>query len=407
MLYLSIDQHRKQLTVCVHNEAGDVILQRQVSTRWAAVRAFFAELEQASRAEGGYVAILEVCGFNAWLIQLLKEHGCRQLFLVQPHERSRQKTDRRDARQLGELLWVNRQRLLSGQRVPGLRWVQPATPQDEAARQLTALRQRAGARRTRTLNAIQHLLLKYNLQQECPTKGLQTKRARGWLGELQLPPIDRLEMNHLLDQWQLCERQVHELDEEIARRQREHQPAAILATIPGAAAFTSLALASRVGDLERFKRPASLANYWGLAPGCRNSGDAKCRLGSITKEGSAIARFVLGQLVLHVLRRDGVMRGWYKRIKQRRGSKIARVAVMRRLTCIIWHMLKHQQAYRCGWPAAWDETDPVAARRLPARPRLGLDRRGPPLPPSPSLGPSHRVQAEATVKAEGAHAATR
>jgi hypothetical protein len=32
MLYLGIDQHRKQLTVSVRNEAGDVTLRRQVST---------------------------------------------------------------------------------------------------------------------------------------------------------------------------------------------------------------------------------------------------------------------------------------------------------------------------------------------------------------------------------------
>ena len=34
MLYLAIDQHRKQLTVNLRNEAGDVILKRQVSTEW-------------------------------------------------------------------------------------------------------------------------------------------------------------------------------------------------------------------------------------------------------------------------------------------------------------------------------------------------------------------------------------
>ena len=54
-----------------------------------------------------------------------------------------------------------------------------------------------------------------------------------------------------------------------------------------------------------------------------------------------MARFVLGHMVLHVLRRDGRMKAWYGRIKRRRGSKIARVAVMRRLATIIWHMLKH------------------------------------------------------------------
>ena len=126
--------------------------------------------------------------------------------------------------------------------------------------------------------------------------------------------------------------------------------AAIIATIPGAGAYSSLTLSSRIGSIERFPRPSSLANYWGLTPGCRNSGDVTDRLGSITKQGSATARYILGQLVLHVLRRDGAMRAWYLRIKKRRGSKIARVAVMRRLATILWHMLKHHQAYQVGGP---------------------------------------------------------
>ena len=124
----------------------------------------------------------------------------------------------------------------------------------------------------------------------------------------------------------------------------------MLATIPGCAAYGSLALAARIGSIERFPRPASLANYWGLTPGCRNSGEATDRLGSITKQGSAMARFILGQLVLHVLRRDPWMKAWYGRIKRRRGSKIARVAVMRRLATVIWHMVKNHEAYVTGGP---------------------------------------------------------
>jgi hypothetical protein len=44
------------------------------------------------------------------------------------------------------------------------------------------------------------------------------------------------------------------------------------------------------------------------------------------------------------------LRAWYGRIKQRRGSKIARVAVMRRLATIIWHMVKHNEPYVAGGP---------------------------------------------------------
>lgn len=44
------------------------------------------------------------------------------------------------------------------------------------------------------------------------------------------------------------------------------------------------------------------------------------------------------------------MRAWYLRIKRRRGSKIARVAVMRRLTTILWHMLQKREPYQIGGP---------------------------------------------------------
>ena len=105
-------------------------------------------------------------------------------------------------------------------------------------------------------------------------------------------------------------------------------------TAPGVSHYSGLTLASRIGPIERFPSPRSLANYFGLTPSCHNSGNVQDRLGSITKQGSKIARFILGQLVLHFLKQDPKMRKWYRNIKLRRGSKIARVAVMRRITTI-------------------------------------------------------------------------
>jgi transposase len=350
MLYLGIDQHRKQLTVNFRNEQGDVLLKRQVSTQWLRVRKFLEDVRKQSQAEGGFVAILEVCGFNDWLLKLLVEYGCRQTILIQPERRSKKKTDRRDANTLGEILWVNRKRLLAGKKVQGIRRVQPPCERDAGDRQITALRKRLGQLRTRTINKIKHVLRKHNLEQECPTKGIDTIKGKKWLGQLALGVIDRLEMDQLLVQWQLWDEQIEKVEAEIQKRQAQSKTAAVLATIPGCGAYSSLALASRIGSIERFPRPGSLANYWGLTPGCRNSGQATDRLGSITKQGSAMARFILGQLVLHVLRRDAWMKAWYRRIKKRRGSKIARVAVMRRLATIIWQMVKHHEPYTVGGP---------------------------------------------------------
>jgi transposase len=352
MLYLAIDQHRKQLTVNLRNPSGDVILKRQVSTQWERVRAFLEEVRQKAQPEGGFVTILEVCGFNDWLLKLLGEHECRETILVQPEKRSKKKTDRRDADQLGEILWVNRERLLAGKKVQGLRLVHLPAPQCAEDRQVTWMRKRLGTQRTRTINKIKHILRKHNLEQECPTKGIGTIKAKKWLTQLSLAPVDRLEMDQLLASWKLWDEQIDRVDIEIGQRQPKSTTAAILATIPGCGAYGSLALACRIDPVTRFSRPGSLANYWGLTPRCRNSGQATDRLGSITKEGSAMARFILGQVVVHVLRRDPWMKGWYGKIKRRRGAKIGRVAVMRRLAAISEQMVKNHAPYVIGGPSA-------------------------------------------------------
>lgn len=354
MFYLAIDLHSKQLTVSLRNETGAVVLRRQVSTQPDKVRPFLEELQRRSSEEGGFVAMLEVCGFHDWLVRLLREVGCGQIVLIQPEKRSNRKTDRRDANALGELLWVNRQRLTTGQKIQGVRQVQIVSDEELGDRRLTSARQHVGEQRTRTINAIRHVLRRHNLEWERPTKTFDTLAVRRWLHTLPLPDDDRLYMNQLLAQWRLWDQQQVELEDRIQQRCEGNATAQILMTMIGVGYFAALALASRINDLARFPRPRSLANYWGLTPGCRNSGEVTQRLGSITKQGSKLARFILGQIVVHVLRRDAGMRAWYRRIKVRRGARIARVAVMRRLTTIMWHMVKHQKPY---------QYEPVAKRR--------------------------------------------
>ncbi|WP_157609872.1 transposase, partial [Roseimaritima ulvae] len=106
-----------------------------------------------------------------------------------------------------------------------------------------------------------------------------------------------------------------------------------------------LSLVCRVGDPHRFPKGKSLAHYWGLTPGVNDSGEGTGRRGRIAKAGSTMARWELAQITLHCLRRDPVLKAWYKPIRNRRGSKIARVAVMRKLAVIIRNMMVHEQTY--------------------------------------------------------------
>jgi transposase len=155
-----------------------------------------------------------------------------------------------------------------------------------------------------------------------------------------------MELNLQLEQWELLDTQLKIVETEIAKRAENNEAAELIESVPGIGHYSAVAIASRIGDIERFRRPSSLANYFGLTPGCRNSGEATQRLGSITKRGSRIVRHLLNQAVIRLLREDPAMRAWFKGIKRRRGSKIARVAVMRRLATILWHVLKKKQKYR-------------------------------------------------------------
>ena len=397
MLYLGIDQHSRQITVCVRDQDGEVILRRQVSTKPEKIESFFGEITDQDR---DFAAIVEVCGFNDWLIDVLRTWNCNAIVLIQPEKQSKKKTDRRDANKLSEMLWLNRERLQAGQRPQGLRRVYIPTQEELANRQITATRKRLAELRTRTLNRIHRILHRHNLMWEYPTKTFQTKRGRAWLTQVALPQVDRIEMDLLIEQWDLWERQIVQVDEQIVARAGKCAPGDVfsdtdlLTTVPGVSHYSGLALVSRIGPIERFPRPRSLANFFGLTPGCRNSGNAQHRLGSITKEGSSIVRFHLGQLVVHVLKKDRVIRQWYRKIKGRRGSKIARVAVMRRITTILWHILTHREAYSSGGPPLRlrkpdaIHADQLSAATCTANEQAAPSARAPRMAQGSSLSPS-------------------
>ena len=211
--YLGIDQHARQITISLRNEDGDVLLARQVSTQPAKINAFFQQLtRERLRNDEQFVAVLEVCGFNDWLIRMLYDYRCHKVILIQPDDRKKRKTDRRDAAALSELLWVNRGRFLQGKPIRGLRQVDIASTTDQENRRLTTLRKNAGRARTRIVNKVKQILRRHNLQWEMPTKRFPTLAAIAWLKKLVLPEIDRLEMDHLLADLKQVQQRLEDLE---------------------------------------------------------------------------------------------------------------------------------------------------------------------------------------------------
>jgi transposase len=345
MLFVGIDQHKRHLTVCVRDEQGSNVVRRQVSTHWEEVDQFLVSLEERAAGHGGYVAVIEVCGFNGWLIKRLEQWGCKRVYVIKAPGRVRQKTDRRDAAKLSELLWINRDRIAAGQSLIHVSEVYQPTEQEQYDRQLTHLRYRLGRSLTRAKNSIKGILRRHNLEQECPTKGGFTQAALRWLKLVKLPGLDRQELDMRLAEYHLYAQQLVDVTAKIEERAAKNGEVRRIRTMPKPGAYTALALVAHIGPIKRFPHARSLSNYFGITPGCRNSGESD-RPGNITKAGHPFIRFLLGQMVLHALRGDPGLRRWYRRVKRRRGSKVARVAVMRRLCESIWHMLSKKEDYQ-------------------------------------------------------------
>lgn len=94
-----------------------------------------------------------------------------------------------------------------------------------------------------------------------------------------------------------------------------------------------------------------MVGYLGLDPRSRQSGLGAVQHGHISKQGSATARHVLCEAAHATMRSPGPLRAFGQRIRARRGSKIATVAVARKLACLTWQLLTTQQDYIYEPPA--------------------------------------------------------
>src|SRR5215468_4679989 len=85
-----------------------------------------------------------------------------------------------------------------------------------------------------------------------------------------------------------------------------------------------------IGPVERFRRSKQIVSYLGLNPRESSSGGRQ-RLGSISKQGNTMTRFLLVEAAQTASRYDEELRRDYQRLKFRRGSAVAKVAIARKL----------------------------------------------------------------------------
>lgn len=95
---------------------------------------------------------------------------------------------------------------------------------------------------------------------------------------------------------------------------------------------------SEIGDVTRFSGPDRLSSLAGLTPRHRES-DTTVIKGRITKQGSRLVRWAAVEAAMRV-RGNHVFASDFDRIAERRGRKIVRVAVARRILGLVFYGLR-------------------------------------------------------------------
>ncbi len=140
---------------------------------------------------------------------------------------------------------------------------------------------------------------------------------------------------------------IDELDGEIsARIQRRKNDLAIAMSIPGMGFISATAILAEIGDYTDFENSEKLAAWCGLVPSLYQSAE-KVVLGGITKQGSKHIRRMLIQVAYAISRtKNSKLKRFFLRIQAKKGSKVAAVALARKVLCILHHLLMNQEMYQ-------------------------------------------------------------
>ena len=324
MKYVGLDIHKEFCVATEMDEEGNIIRDGRIETSREAIEEFFSSVER------GKVAI-ESTGIWDYIYEILDVLGL-EVKLVNPVKAraiaaAKIKTDKVDATILAHLLRSN----LIPEVYIGNREMR------ELKRLINErlLMKKIG---NQIKNRIRSELLRRGIR---PEMNIFTKKGEQYLRALRINSIIR-ELRVL----ESVEKEIHSIDEELLEYYENNEDAQLLATIPGVGYYTALTLAAVIGDINRFPSSERLSSYFGLVPSTKQSANTVYR-GPITKEGSSTVRWLLIQCAwVHVTHcTDSFLTKFYQRIAKKKGKRKAIVAMARKMTRVIYWMLKTKEPF--------------------------------------------------------------
>lgn len=131
----------------------------------------------------------------------------------------------------------------------------------------------------------------------------------------------------------------------------------LLQSFTGIGLLTAATLLAEIGDFSKFSKPEKLVAFFGIDPSVMQSGEFTGTRNKMSKRGSRLLRRVLFTIALANIRTkrnqqacNPVIMEYYKEKCQSKPKKVALGAVMRKIVCIIFAILRDKKPYEMRLP---------------------------------------------------------
>jgi transposase len=321
MVYGAIDLHLRNSQIRIVDAEGRVVRERRVVTTAAALCAAFAEV-------GPVRILLETGTESEWVAQTLEAVG-HAVIVADPNYgpmygalRRAVKTDRRDAAALAE---ANRRG-----------WYRPThrvSAAQRAIRQVLRSRRQLVGMRSGTVSLVRALLRQRGYR--LASGSAETVPAR--VGRLALPGDLTTTLAPLLQILGQLTAAIATVDARLAPVAAADPVVQRLRTVPGVGPVVALTFRAFIDRVDRFAQAGQVSAAIGLVPREASSAERRQR-GHISKAGPRELRSLLVQAAWVCWRHPGslTLQAWVERLAQKRGRRIAVVALARRLSRILF-----------------------------------------------------------------------
>lgn len=349
-IILAVDYHDENSVIRQFDEHAQV---ESTCTVPSSARALWEVVQRARkqcRRGGQVVWIQESTSGWARVQALLQDQVQFQLANVVQMPRlpkgHRQKTDRTDT---ARILREYRNGSLPRAHQPSLWWRQ--------LRRLVGLRENLVNRRT----ALRNWLNRYMAHETWESRvGLWSAKGMRRLRQYAegLPAWDRLVLTSKLTELEQLELPLARVEAAMHEAYRHWPEAQKLDAVKGIGVIAAVAIAARIGPIERFRDAEALIAFAGLAPGVRQS-DQTRRAGRIGGGGTDyhLRHYLMEATVwARTLPR---YRPTYERVAKRRGSKVGRLVVARLLLRSLYKVLRDGLDFDAGASVSVETTSPA------------------------------------------------